>query len=216
MHQLASYTDAAITGTACPTATECVAVDSDGSGISYDPSTGRFIKRRFNVEEGEALTGSACSSRTQCTAVDNDGQEITFSPLTGKVITTTAIDASVGLDAPSGDSDNELDDVSCPGVTLCVAIDTRGAAVAFNPRSKHSVKPTLIDTGNELTSISCPTKHRCVAVDGSGRALAGTTKPSSWSAMTLSGASALFAVDCPSAQECVAVDATGDALTGRG
>ena len=94
-----------------------------------------------------------------------------------------------------------------PGATLCVAIDTRGAAVAFNPRSKHSVKPTLIDTGHELTSISCPTTQRCVAVDGSGRALAGTTKPSSWSATTLTGASALFAVDCPSATECVAVDA---------
>jgi hypothetical protein len=216
MHQLASYTDAAITGIACPTANECVAVDGDGSGISYDPVTGTFIKRRIKVEEGEALTGSACSSKTQCTAIDNDGQEITFQPLTGKVITTTSIDASVGLDAPSGDSDNELDDVSCPGVTLCVAIDTRGAAVAFNPRSKHSVKPTLIDTGNELTSISCPTTHRCVAVDGSGRALAGSTKPSSWSAMALSGASPLFAVDCPTARECVAVDATGDAFTGRG
>ena len=157
MHQLASFSDAAITGIACPTATECVAVDGDGSGISYDPATGKFIKRRFKVEEGEALTGSACSSKTQCTAVDNDGQEITFQPLTGKVITRTAIDASVGLDAPSGDSDDELDDVSCPGTTLCVAVDTRGAAVAFNPRSKHSVKPTLIDTGHGLTSISCPT-----------------------------------------------------------
>jgi hypothetical protein len=216
MHQLASFSDAAISGIACPTATECVAVDTDGSGITYDPATATFIMRRIKVEEGEALTGSACSSKTQCTAVDNDGQEITFSPLTGKVITTTAIDASVGLDAPSGDSDDELDDVSCPGVTLCVAIDTRGAAVAFNPRSKHAVKPTLIDTGNELTSISCPSKQRCVAVDGSGRALAGGTKPSSWSATTLRGASALFAVDCPSAKECVVVDATGDAFTGRG
>jgi hypothetical protein len=216
MHQLASFTDAAITGIACPTATECVAVDSDGSGITYNPASGTFIKRRFKVEEGEALTGSACSSKTQCTAVDNDGQQITFQPLTGKVITTTAIDASVGLDAPSGGSDDELDDVSCPGATLCVAVDTRGAAVAFNPRSKHSVKPTLIDTGHELTSVSCPTTKRCLAVDGSGRALAGTAKPSSWLAMTLTGASALLAVDCPSAKECVAVDATGDAFTGRG
>ncbi len=180
MHQLASFGDAAITGIACPTATECVAVDGDGYGISYDPATAKFIKRRIKVEEGEALTGSACSSKTQCTAVDNDGQQITFSPVTGKVITTTAIDASVGLDAASGDSDDELDDVSCPATTLCVAVDTRGAAVAFNPRSKHSVKPTLIDTGHDLTSVSCPTTQRCVAVDGSGRALTGGTKPSSW------------------------------------
>ncbi len=216
MHQLASFSDAAITGIACPTASECVAVDGDGSGISYDPVSGTFIKRRFKVEEGEALTGSACSSKTQCTAVDNDGQQITFQPLTGKVITRASVDASVGLDAPSGDSDDELDDVACPGVTLCVAVDTRGGAVAFNPRSKHSVKPTLIDTGHELTSISCPTSKRCVAVDGSGRVLAGSTKPSSWSATTLTGASALLAIDCPSATECVAVDAAGDAFTGRG
>jgi len=215
-HQLAAFSDAFLSGISCPSTSECVAVDSDGDGITYDPRTATFIKRRIFVEEGEALTGVACSSPTQCTAVDNDGAQVTFQPLTGKQITATRIDASVGLDAPSGDSDNELDDISCPSATLCVAVDTRGAAVAFNPRSKHAVKPTMIDTGHELTSISCPNTHRCVAVDGSGRALAGAPKPSTWSAMTVDGASALDAIDCPSATECVAVDATGDAFTGRG
>ena len=215
-HQLASYSDAGVVGIACPAAGECVATDTDGYGISYDPLTAKFIKRRIKVEEGEALTGVACSSTTQCTAIDNDGVEITFQPLTGKQITATGIDASVGLDAPSGDSDNELDDISCPSVTLCVAVDTRGDAVAFNPRSKHSVKPTATDAGQILTSISCPTVHRCVAVDADGRALAGTTNPSTWVAAQVSGASALAAIDCPSAKECVAVDVTGDEFTGRG
>jgi hypothetical protein len=215
-HQLASYSDAGVVGIACPAAGECVATDTDGYGVSYDPLTARFIKRRIKVEEGEALTGVACSSRTQCTAIDNDGVEITFQPLTGKQITATSVDASVGLDAPSGDSDDELDDISCPSVTICVAVDTRGDAVAFNPRSKHSVKPTIVDAGQILTSISCPTAHRCVAVDAGGHALAGGTEPSTWSATTVNGASALAAIDCPTANECVAVDTTGDEFTGRG
>jgi hypothetical protein len=214
-HQLASFGDAEVAGIACPAAGECVATDTDGYGVSYDPLTATFIKRRIKVEKGEALTGVACSSRSQCTAIDNDGMEITFQPLTGKRITATSIDRSVGLDAPSGDSYDKLDDISCPSVTICVAVDTRGDAVAFNPRSKHSVKPTIADAGQILTSISCPTTHRCVAVDAAGHALAGGTEPSTWSATTVNDASALVAIDCPTANECVAVDTAGDEFTGR-
>jgi hypothetical protein len=215
-HQLASFRDAWVAGIACPAAGECVATDTDGYGVSYDPLTATFIKRRIKVEKGEALTGVACSSRSQCTAIDDDGMEITFQPLTGKRITATSIDRSVGHDAPYGDSDDELDDISCPSVTICVAVDTRGDAVAFNPRSKHSVKPTIVDPGQILTSISCPTTHRCVAVDAAGHALAGGTEPSTWSATTVNDASALIAIDCPAANECVAVDTAGDEFTGRG
>ena len=135
--------------------------------------------------------------------------------MTGKKIAAATVDASVGLDAPSGDSDNELDAISCPGKKLCVAVDSRGAAVAFNPRSKHQVKPTLIDPGNDLESISCPTTHRCVAVDDAGQVFAGGARPSTWKATSPKGAAALYGVDCPSSKECVAVDSTGDAFIGR-
>lgn len=215
LRQLAAFTDAAILGLECPSISECVAADTDGYGITYNPRAGKFIKRRFKVEAGEALTGSACSSKTQCTAIDNDGGEVTFQPLTGKKIAAATVDASVGLDAPSGDSDNELDAISCPGKKLCVAVDSRGAAVAFNPRSKHQVKPTLIDPGNDLESISCPTTHRCVAVDDAGQVFAGGARPSTWKATSPKGAAALYGVDCPSSKECVAVDSTGDAFIGR-
>ncbi|HEX5193313.1 MAG TPA: hypothetical protein VFW09_10955 [Solirubrobacteraceae bacterium] len=216
LRQLAAFGDAAIVGLQCPSASECVATDTDGYGITYDPRRQRFIRRRIGVERGEALTGAACSARTQCTAIDNDGQALTFQPLTGKRIAHAKIDASVGLDAPSGDSDNELDAVSCPGRKLCVAVDTRGAAVAFDPRSGRSVKPTMIDPNHGLSSVSCPTVHRCVAVDDAGRVLAGGARPSAWKATPLKGAAALNAVDCPSSKECVAVDATGNAFVGRG
>ena len=96
-----------------------------------------------------------------------------------------------------------------------MAVDSRGAAVAFNPRTKHSVKPTMIDAGHGLASVSCPTTHRCVAVDDAGRLLAGGSRPSTWKVTPLAGASALTSVDCPSPRECVAVDATGDAFVGK-
>jgi hypothetical protein len=216
LRQLAAFTDAAIVGLSCPTTTECVASDTDGYGISYNPTSGKFIKRRIKVEAGEALTGSACSSKTQCTAIDNDGNQITFNPLTGKTIASASIDASVGLDAPSGDSDNELNAISCPGAKLCVAVDTRGAAVSFNPRSKRKVKPTMIDPGEFLTSVSCPTTKRCVAVDDAGQVLSGAAKPATWKVAPLTGAAGLLGVDCPTAKECVAVDAAGDAFVGKG
>jgi hypothetical protein len=216
LRQLAAFSDAAISGLDCPSASECVGTDTDGYGITYNPKAGKFIKRRIKVEAGEALTGGACSSKTQCTAIDNDGQAITFQPLTGKKIASASIDASVGLDAPSGDSDDELDAISCPGKQLCVAVDTRGAAVAFNPQSKKKVKPTLIDPGHALTSISCPSTQRCVAVDAAGQVLAGAAQPSTWKTTSLTGASGLLGIDCPSMKECVAVDVTGEAFVGRG
>jgi hypothetical protein len=214
LRQLAAFSDAAIVGLTCPTASECVAADTDGYGISYNPRRRAFIKRRIKVERGEALTGSACSDTTQCTAIDNDGHALTFQPLTGKKIASVTVDASVGLDAPSGNSNNELDAVSCPGKRLCVAVDSRGAATVFNPRSKHAVTPTMVDPGHGLTSVSCPTAHRCVAADDAGRILAGGAKPSTWKPTPLIGASALSSVDCPSSKECVAVDATGGVFAG--
>ena len=46
-------------------------------------------------------------------------------------------DTLVGLDAPSGDSNDELDAIACPSATRCTAVDTLGNVVTFNPRSSH-------------------------------------------------------------------------------
>ena len=168
-----------------------------------------MIRADRKVENGESLIADACPAKTQCTAVDNDGQMETFQPLTGKHIASATIDKPVGLDAPSGDSDNELDAVACTSAKICIAVDTLGNAVTFNPRSRHSATPTAIDPGHALLAIACPSSKECVAVDSAGRALQGAPDNHTWTVEPLPDATPLLGVACVSTSECVAVDDAG-------
>jgi hypothetical protein len=207
--------DGTIVTVRCPSRGECVAIDDDGAGVTYNPETGRIMRRNINVEEVEAQTALACPRRSQCTATDNDGTATTFDPLTGHRMLSVKIDTKVGLDAASGDSDNELDGVACRGTTVCVAVDTLGNVVTFNPRSRHGAHLYAIDPGSALTSVACPALGLCVLGDSSGRAWTGAARGSHWTSTRLSGAAALTSVACVSSKECVAVDTAGDTFTGR-
>jgi hypothetical protein len=179
--------------------------------VTYNPKTGRVIRRHINVEDGESLVRVACPSRTQCTAIDNDGTMLTFSPLTGRRYAAAKIDPAVGLDAPSGDSNDELDGIACPSIRRCVAVDTLGNAVVFNPTSRRSLKAKLIDPGESLSAVACPGEGECVAVDSGGRALVGDPRGNRWTVDRIATASTLLAVACVSQNECVAVDDAGNA-----
>ena len=96
-----------------------------------------------------------------------------------------------------------------PGHKLCVAVDTLGNAVTFNPRSRHAATPKAIDPGHALTAIACPSATECVAVDSAGRALQGAPGNHAWTVEPLPDATALLGVACVSASECVAVDDAG-------
>ncbi len=199
----------------CPGRTECVAIDSDGAAVTYDPATGHIALRRIDVEEVEALTALACPTRARCTATDNDGTAISFDPLTGHRLLSVKIDARVGLDAPSGDSDNELDGIACRGTRSCVAVDTLGDVVSFDPASRHGATVREVDTVAGLTAVACPTRGLCVLTGADGRVFTGPAGGSRWTPTVLRQAAALTDVTCVSGSECVAVDAAGDTFTGR-
>jgi hypothetical protein len=206
--------DSAMSAIRCPARTECVTVDSNGYGVVYNPLTHTRI-RFDHVEVGAALGGVSCPSGKQCTAVDNDGMMVSFQPLTGKRIAIAKIDRPVGLDAPSGDSTDELDAVSCVSVTRCVAVDTLGNVITFNPRATHGSVLRTLDPGHALTSVSCHGATMCVTVDSAGRAWLANLAVRTWTADNPAGAASLSAVACVSAHECVAVDSTGAAFIAR-
>jgi hypothetical protein len=183
--------------------------------VTYDPQTGRIMRRGINVEEVEALTALACPSRSQCTATDNDGTATTFDPLTGHRLLSVKIDKPVGLDAASGDSDNELDGITCRGTRLCVAVDTLGNVVSFDPHSRRGGHLYKVAAGSALTSVACPTRGLCVLADSSGRVWIGHAGGSYWIATRLHGASGLTSLACVTGTECVAVDSAGDEYTSR-
>jgi hypothetical protein len=137
--------------------------------------------------------------------------------------TTTAPPAGAGITAFSGsqvDSDGQLDWVSCPTTTFCMAVDAySGSAYTWNGSSWSG--PTRADpsslSGSNLGSLSCATPTFCMifafeASDSDSEtqtidavAWNGTT----WAApqkLTDSNGDAL-SVSCPTATFCMATDA---------
>ena len=128
---------------------------------------------------------------------------------------TAKIDKPVGLDAPSGDSDDELDGIACKGTRLCVAVDTLGNVVRFDPHSKSGGQLKSVDKGHALNAVACPSGTRCLLADSAGRILTGNPHSGGWTAATLPGAASLTDVTCRSTATCVAVDDAGNEFAAR-
>ena len=200
----------------CPSRSRCVAIDSFGHGATYSPQTGKRLGKTIAINGNERLTALACPSATQCTALDDAGSQITFSPASGRRLNSARIDTAVGLDDPEQGEGNELDAVSCPTTSSCVAVDTLGNVITFRPLASAGSAATVAFT-QHWNSISCRRTGRCVAVGDSGAVLAGSAgvvggSSGPWTTATLSGAADLNAVACPIADRCVAVDSAGHAF----
>lgn len=192
---------ASLTGIACPTFTECAAIDTRGREVTFNP---RHPGRpRLAKLADRALDGIDCPSRVLCVAVGRGAEEVAFDPRDPHTPTRLKLG---GAGAITG--------ISCPSTHECVAVDARGYEVTSNPKGR-SVPTNHIDT-HHLTAISCPTHTFCVAVDGAGRTIEGNPRRERpWTVHRLPGASPLQAVACSSRRLCVAVDADGHVFTGR-
>jgi hypothetical protein len=62
-------------GVACPSATQCIAIDDTGQQVTFDPaSPGAPSPTPTAIDTNVA--GVACPTATQCTTVDQSGQEV--------------------------------------------------------------------------------------------------------------------------------------------
>jgi hypothetical protein len=197
----------------CPSAALCAAVDGDGNVLtSPDPvhGSGWQVAR---VDPGNILAGISCPSSQLCVAVDTAGNAITSSDPPGGASdwSSTPIDPDVTTSqsqaAPVG--------ISCPAVSLCVAIDNAGNVLtSTNPLGGSSAwTPTDINSTTGLTAISCPSVSLCVAT--SGTTMWVSTDPAggvqAWSRSTMP--QSITSISCRSASLCIATDANGDVLT---
>jgi hypothetical protein len=111
--------------------------------------------------------------------------------------------------------------LSCPSMSLCVALDEFGNVLTStspgDPGSWRKIRPPVPISA---AAVSCPSVSLCVAV-GVRRSAAGwvlvSTDPvggaAAWRAAPLSHVEAPTAVSCPSASLCVGVDLNGDVLS---
>jgi hypothetical protein len=123
--------------------------------------------------------------------------------------------------------DRRIRSVSCPSVTLCVAVTGEGYVYSStNPTGPadawHAVDVDGTERDTHLWSVSCPTTSLCVTVSGerytSGKVLT-TTNPtgpaSAWTVTQLDESLDLRGVSCGTPTLCVAVGTQGRLLVSR-
>jgi len=100
--------------------------------------------------------------------------------------------------------------VSCPSVSLCVAVDSAGNVVtSTNPiGGRRAWTVTRVDRRIALNAVSCPSVSLCVAVDGAGNVVT-SKRPMGgrrwWRLATVDRVEVLSGVSCASESQCVAV-----------
>jgi hypothetical protein len=163
-----------VDGLACPTVHVCVA--TTGAGLiftSTHPTGGPGAwKRQRSYPNG--LSGIACATGRLCVAFDSLGNIIvSHNPTGGSRAWSTPIRIDDGA---------ELDAISCPSTTLCVAVDMVGFATELNPAGHRPTwtSPEVIDPGPDpehqnvrITTVSCPMVRLCVAGDENGNVVVG-------------------------------------------
>jgi len=131
---------------ACPSTSECTAVDLAGRQVTFDP-TSPGTPTPTTIDSTNPLYGVACPSASQCTAIDS-GQEVTFDPTSPGTPTPTTIDSTNGLEG-----------VACPSTSQCTAVDFEGRQVTFDPTSPGTPTSTPIDS-------NVPNVRRCPGATG--------------------------------------------------
>ncbi len=188
---------------ACPTMSQCTAVDNQGEQVTFDPNA-PGDPMSTTIDAGYALSGIDCPSKSQCTAVDNEGREVTFDPAAPSAAHVTMV------------SDTSLSSIACPSTSECVAVgNPTDSVVTFDPGNPQTTLVAGLDPSNGLVAVACPSLTQCTAIDSLGRevtfdpAAPGSAGPPT----TLAAGSRLQGVACPSTSQCTAVDNTGRQVT---
>lgn len=197
----------------CPASTFCAAVDGDGNVLSSRTPFGGFGWSVTAADPGNLLSSVSCPSESLCVAVDMSGNAVTSTdPATASPTWTVS---NVDRDLTPGGAQAELEDVSCPSVSLCVAVDSAGNALTSTNPTGGSAAWTANDVAGTtaLSAVACPTASMCVAAGTAAIAVskAPTAGVQAWSTSSIDYA--LTRISCSSASFCVAVDQSGDVVT---
>ena len=189
-----------MTSVACPTASQCTAVDWSGQELTFDPQDpGSAVRHVIDAGTyGAQLSSVDCVSAQQCTAVEG-GEEVTFDPVSGTVLKTALV-------API----TNLFSLSCPTATLCAAVGTH--SVAFNPLTGQ-VTPAGV-TAVTGAAVFCVSVTQCTSVDqpGFARTFDPTTGQLNSAGIVRLNGGTMTSVTCPTATECVGGDTRGNEI----
>ena len=181
----------------CPSASFCMAADSNGSVTTFNGTT---WSSPVSVGTQYGISSISCVSSSFCVASDFDGHAVVFNGTSWSAPTTydpVSDCAKYGC----------IDSVSCVSTTFCMAVSgdgfSQGSAYAYNGSNWTTLTTWTnpLDTVNWLDSVSCLSTTFCVAADTSGNIL--TFNGTSWSAPVAVSSSSLYYVSCSTKTACV-------------
>jgi hypothetical protein len=207
-----------VAGVSCPSTSLCVAVDEAGNVLtSTSPTGGASAWTVTNVDPASSFSRVSCASAALCVAVDGAGDVVTSTDPTGGASAWTVTHVEDDSIPPGLHVGNRLNGVSCPSVSLCVAVDLFGNALTSTNPTGGASAWTVTPIDSYLYGVSCPSVSLCVAV-GAGGNVTSSTDPTggsgAWTETQVEGNNILSGVSCPSASLCVAVDNAGNVVVG--
>jgi hypothetical protein len=189
------------TAVACPSATQCTAVDSQGEEVTFNPQT-PGSPEPSKLDWGNDLAGIACPSISQCTAVDNHGGQFTFDPAAPAAARSWPASA-VSLFA-----------VACVSLTECVGVgNPQNTAVTFDPIGPPSSTTLPIEERDGLVAVSCPDASQCTATSPSSEITFDPAAPGGAAPMPIGSEGPLRSIACPTLTQCTAVEFDGQEIT---
>jgi hypothetical protein len=131
-------TGQALNGIACPSPSQCTAVDDTGNVVTSDPyKQASATNTAFDdTDNGNTFWWVACPSANECTVVDSAGVAVTFNPVSPPATPTlTQIDGEPNLTG-----------LACASATQCTAVGG-DVELTFNPASPGQPTSVAIDNG---------------------------------------------------------------------
>jgi hypothetical protein len=202
----------------CPTARMCAAVTYAGDFYaSGDPAGGASTWHAIDLDGDGAdthLKSVSCPAPAFCLAVAagsgavgaNDGGEVIAigNPLSVQAsLTQTQLDGSLELQA-----------VSCPSPSFCVAVANRGRiVVSTNPGGAAPVgKEIGTPAPGDLEAVDCPSESLCLAGNARGNVLSSADANAAtpdWRGVNTGPSVPITGISCPIVSRCAAVDNNG-------
>jgi hypothetical protein len=196
---------ASVWSLSCPTANFCAAL-SGNLLSSTDPAGGPSTWSESPLPEDKyGLLGLSCAASTLCVAVDTRGRVLTSTdPTAGaNAWTITSVDAAAASSNIGIGSSPEA--VSCPTVSLCVAIDGSGRVLtSTDPAARVWQTTTLVSQPSLFTilrGITCSPSGACIV--GNANTLYDSADPTGRTGAWTSTAESVNDGTCASATLCM-------------
>ncbi len=199
---------------ACPSLSQCTALDADGGVLTFDPVSGGVVARGADDAPGE--TSLSCPSVSQCSVPSPARDLVTFDPTQPQAPTITDLWSL----ATNPQLEASVVRVACPSTDQCVANDAENGLYPFDPLSPAPLRIVATQpVGFSYVQLTCLSAIECVLLNNRGYEL--TINPQT---ATVIASARIYRtatqhedltgpIACPTATQCTTIFTAGAEVT---